>query len=480
MTALVGALGGGDTVEIIVALRNLTGAGFAKLDAELKGLGRSANSVNLSGASRGVKTLEKDAEAAAGSSGGGGIAGLAAAASGLVGPLILVGGAMAGAAVVGDQIVQTYEKVEQQEKQLAIAAKDHGIAVKAEMEAVDASIPVGEKYGYTADQTREALTKLAEAGFTVAQQQGALPHIFDLARAKQIDLGEATDAYTRSVFGNARALKQYGIILPPVTASSADVGKATAAVTIAENNLKTAQEKLTLTEEQLRKKHKDHTADAFKLQQAQDKVTTAEEKLKSAQEKLTLAQQGGINRGDRLKLVNDGLQKAVGGQAGSVTNLQKMQARLNDSWEHFATTVGPALETAFSGLLGILSSFLDVLNNIAGAIGNVVNAVTHSGPLSAAAQRALAGQHYRGHAEGGWVGLNGPEVAIVGEKGPEYIVPNDRIGRSGPAGSLTVNFHSAFPPSPQMARDLVDAIEGELARRFSNQSTSALMGVGGV
>jgi phage-related protein len=32
------------------------------------------------------------------------------------------------------------------------------------------------------------------------------------------------------------------------------------------------------------------------------------------------------------------------------------------------------------------------------------------------------------HASGGWVGMNGPELALVGERGPEYIVPNDRLG----------------------------------------------------
>lgn len=41
--------------------------------------------------------------------------------------------------------------------------------------------------------------------------------------------------------------------------------------------------------------------------------------------------------------------------------------------------------------------------------------------LSAA--KALASQSLRGHAEGGWVGLNGPEIALVGEKGPEKIIP---------------------------------------------------------
>ena len=40
-----------------------------------------------------------------------------------------------------------------------------------------------------------------------------------------------------------------------------------------------------------------------------------------------------------------------------------------------------------------------------------------------AAANALASQSLRGHASGGWVGVNGPEIALVGEQGPEYITP---------------------------------------------------------
>jgi TP901 family phage tail tape measure protein len=35
-----------------------------------------------------------------------------------------------------------------------------------------------------------------------------------------------------------------------------------------------------------------------------------------------------------------------------------------------------------------------------------------------------------GYADGGWVGLHGPQMAMVGENGPEYIVPNHQINRA--------------------------------------------------
>jgi len=46
-----------------------------------------------------------------------------------------------------------------------------------------------------------------------------------------------------------------------------------------------------------------------------------------------------------------------------------------------------------------------------------------------------------GHAGGGWAGLHGPELAWLGERGPEYVVPNSALrGSSGGAmETLTIN-----------------------------------------
>jgi hypothetical protein len=48
------------------------------------------------------------------------------------------------------------------------------------------------------------------------------------------------------------------------------------------------------------------------------------------------------------------------------------------------------------------------------------------------------GQHAPGHAEGGWVGLHGPELAMVGERGPEYVVPNHRLNGKSEAQGVTI------------------------------------------
>jgi hypothetical protein len=44
-----------------------------------------------------------------------------------------------------------------------------------------------------------------------------------------------------------------------------------------------------------------------------------------------------------------------------------------------------------------------------------------------------------GHAAGGWAGLHGPELAWLGERGPEYVVPNAALRGGGAPESLTIN-----------------------------------------
>jgi phage-related protein len=46
-----------------------------------------------------------------------------------------------------------------------------------------------------------------------------------------------------------------------------------------------------------------------------------------------------------------------------------------------------------------------------------------------------------GYAEGGWAGLHGPELAMLGERGPEYVIPNHALRRGGGIAtqSMTIN-----------------------------------------
>jgi hypothetical protein len=60
-----------------------------------------------------------------------------------------------------------------------------------------------------------------------------------------------------------------------------------------------------------------------------------------------------------------------------------------------------------------------------------------------------------GHAAGGWAGLHGPELAWLGERGPEYVIPNHQLG-SGGGRHETMTLNIAI--GGQVARQIV--VEG--------------------
>jgi len=362
-------------------------------------------SVAVKDATSVVKDLGKNASNAAS-----GLVSMVSSLTGLPPQAALAGAALAITVGVLYEAGQTSDAVNQQVSQLTIAMQDHGESYVDLAPKVDAAIKSGEQYGYTADDTRASILKMTEAGITMGEAQDALGPIMDLARAKNISLSDATEIYTKAMMGSAKGLKDLGIILPSVSAAAADVEKATAKVTTAQDNLtkaqdagkkagenlSVAQQELAIVQDSLKGKTTLTAAESLKLQQAQDKVTTAQEaltqaatkttdaqdKLKAAQDALTLAQNGGVDKAARLAQINADLTKAVGDQRASVTPMEVAQAKMNDTWERFAVTVGPWaqkefvwIETAVANLASSAMDLIDWLSNLWGSISKL------NGPL---------------------------------------------------------------------------------------------------
>lgn len=109
---------------------------------------------------------------------------------------------------------------------------------------------------------------------------------------------------------------------------------------------------------------------------------------------------------------------------------------------------GP-LAIALRGAAGLFGVVLDavgwVVGRIADLIGGIQSAIEWLGKLGQGIERGgqgissyleQTGGAIPGNAAGGWVGLHGPELSWVGERGPEYIVPNHDLGRGGSGASL--------------------------------------------
>jgi len=263
---MLNSLAGGDALEIIVALKDLSSAGFTKLEGNLKHLEGTANATNMGGFSKATKTAEADAAKLAGSKGGGGIMGLASGMLSLAGgPVTLVAAGLAAAAGAGVLLTRTYDEVAQSEALLKAAGDAHGLSLESLNKHIDDNRSALEASGFTLADYRDATVKMTDANLGLAQQQAALNPIMALAKAHQLSLTDATRQYVLAAMGNQRATKDLGFILPVLTEAQkkggdmteryalvnaklavalGDTGKATTPLAVTQAKLSDAWEKL--------------------------------------------------------------------------------------------------------------------------------------------------------------------------------------------------------------------------------------------
>jgi hypothetical protein len=519
----------GDTT-IIVALKDLTTAGFSKIDKSLTGIETKANGVNLSGFSGKAKTLETDAEKAAeGSNGKGGLASMISGLSGLAGPAGIAVVALAALIPVGIALYDTYEKVKQQTDLLDTALKNNGDSLANEQTALDNMIAANENYGQNADDTRAAVTELAQAGQSWTQITAAMPAILDLAAAKHIDLGTAAKEVELAEMGNAKALKDLGIAIPKVTAAQSDLTAADKAVTADQKALADAMAAQNVIADANAAKKKVSAADSEKLRVAQQKVTNATAALTAAQAQQKTAQDAVNSSLGKGTVVVDAIEGKLKGSKSSATSMAVATAKLNDDWEKVATEAGPGITAAMDDLATAASRLVDdfagvwgwlekvgVINDVASAfrawvgieeagfgviqtlinllaqlwqkIEDVGKAIQNSpiGALGGAVNKALGavGSVIPHFAAGGDYG---PGVRLVGEHGPELdvsghsgtIIPNGALGSLGGGSQhLHVHVHSYVTPTRQQIRQLASDLEGEMGRVFGNNVSTSSAGGG--
>ncbi len=136
-----------------------------------------------------------------------------------VGKAALIGtAAVAGiAVVVGKKSVEAAIAAQEANDKLTVALKNQGIQMTATSPAILRLEASSRQLGFTNADVRESFQKLIQAGKGVAGSTRELGTAQDLARAKNISLGDATTNLIRVQAGNARTLKEYGIIVPTVT-----------------------------------------------------------------------------------------------------------------------------------------------------------------------------------------------------------------------------------------------------------------------
>lgn len=163
--------------------------------------------------------------------------------------------------------------------------------------------------------------------------------------------------------------------------------------------------------------------------------------------------------------VIDNIRKALSGLGATLLDL------VGKGITFIATNIGP-----FVG--GLVKAIIDGLISLPGKIADVIRSAFANiridiGPFhirstgvtidlpdisggGTGGMVTSAGGHIPHHQAGGWVGLRGPELGIIGEREPELIIPKSRLG-----GSATpVNIYIA---GQMVASVLLPLISGELA-----------------
>ena len=257
--------------------------------------------------------------------------------------------------------------------------------------------------GSSDDDTRDSIGQLIGVTHDLNKAMDLNNLALDLSRAKNIPLSEATDIVTKAYLGNSKALKPLGI----------DIAKGADAA---------------------------HILDGI------------QQNVKGSADKWNDTMQGKLNV-SQLKF-NEAVEK-IG---------YTLLPVLSDIMQKFADDWLPALGRGWDKVYSAIQPVLHILGLVIGAIGNAIQGVKDflhaaaglAGPMIGPPGHQIPNPNY--HAEGGWVGLQGPELAMVGERGPEYITPNRSNGRSGSGMGVTIQGVSE--------KQLTDMIERELFFRL--------------
>ena len=377
---------------------------------------------------------------------------------GLTEALQTLGTAGAGALAIG-VAAAAYEFAKWGETltQAQVAAKtaidDSGASFDAWKPKIDATAKSLENLGFDNATFYQALDTSVIATQNVGKSLQQMTLAADVATVKHINLAQAALLLAKAEEGNSRVLKQLGIDLPVVSTNA--------------EKLKTAQEALRQSTANLNLfvlAYGDHLSTQSKLYPEYLKLLDAH---KTAQDKVTQSE-------DASSQILDALSKRMSGQAAAAAGtldgkVKVLDARFTDFGANIGQKITHDLEELGGGLNTVIDavskldgwmntakkdidgfthsissatfgSFANTIDSIAGKIANLAHAIASVGnPLSTLANLNPLSlfNDITGKADGGPISAGTPY--IVGERGPELIIPNS-------SGTVIPN-HQLFGPA---------------------------------
>ena len=245
-----------------------------------------------------------------------------------IGPALAGVGTGLVAAGVGLQTLGSKDKAAHQQLQAAVAATGHSYDTYEKQ--VEAAIKTQEKFGYSADQTQDALRILTQATNDPAKALQYLSTASDLAASSHESLTAAATQLGKTYNGSTKLLKQFGVAAGTTAkqATSA-LEKATTAATSADEKAVAAKQKLADLQGRLDGGNKVAAVSTAGVTAAQDRLAKSEEHLSdleavdAGKKKLTISQQLALQH------AHEAVTRAVGAVTAAQSKYSQEQTAAN-------------------------------------------------------------------------------------------------------------------------------------------------------
>lgn len=325
-----------------------------------------------------------------------------------------------------------------------------------------------------------ALQRMAIKTGDLGKAQDLTNVAMEVARNKHVDLATAVGLVDQAYNGSARALKQFGIEAGPD--GKAQTGMA--AIHALQEKVKGSGDAWSKTLEGQREQFKttfgnfQESVGGFLMPLATKFMEVIQPFLQKAISWITDHRPGiqavvdtvikGISwvvetagkMYDAIKPFIVSITETMGPYVKSLfTWLGEHGASLQDVLVGVATVIGKAFTLVAAVIKGIVDSIKWIIDHAKQAVDWVQGIAGNKGVNQGGVYASVG--NVGAHASGGWVGLNGPELAIVGEKGPEYITPAGQTGANdGLLRQILAELRTLNQSVPASSRATVLAITG--------------------
>lgn len=257
---------------------------------------------------------------------------------------------------IGGFLTLASQSDQQAARQLGQAFTDVGQNVEDYKGKIDAAHGSMAKFGYTAPQVDNALQQLVQATKDPTESLKLMGTAANLAAARHISLEAATQQLVQVIGGRgARVAAQLGLHFTKTANSAQQLTQATKQQQTAQNQLATAQQKLSDLETIDHQKKTLTIQDHIALRNAQDAVTKAQGNLVTANGKLKDAQDAATKSGQGQQQILDQISQRVSGQASAAADtftgkLKALRAEVENHIATFGQKYGPVITAAGTGV----------------------------------------------------------------------------------------------------------------------------------